>query len=643
MWGSRSIFRALMMLLAGSLFLATALSALLNYVLVRNLIDDQVQHVQLPAALREVRNAVDGELSRPVQTARQMAANSFMREFLLSGEPAAQQAVLTDYLNAVKKDVGASMMFLVTGGSGSYYLETGLFKKISADVDRDRWYFDFVAANREIDFNFDLAEKTNEPTLYVNQALRHDGRIIAVTGVAQSLKGLADLIARYRLGESGHAFVVNADGMIMLHPDSALMGKRKLAELPGFAEASALNRGAEVQVISVELDSGAAFAGSVPLSIAGWRLIAVQPKSELYAGLNSVTWKSVLTVSVVAFILVAVGLLVLRKLFRPVQEVARTLASIGEHGGDLRVRLEMSAEQETAQLANGFNQFTEKLAAIVRDVATDAEKLHDTTARLATQVQETAQYADTQQQRTEQVATAVHEMGLTVQEIAGNATKAATAAKAASHSAGSGQTTINASVQAIERLSSELAAAGDSVRQLAEGVSSIGSVLDVIRGVAEQTNLLALNAAIEAARAGEQGRGFAVVADEVRHLAQRTQDATRDIQQKISDLQSGAMHAVEAMDRGQQSMQGSVASVQQAGAAFASIAGAVEDISGMNFQIATATEEQSTVTSDMDRNLVEIADLSRRTRGISADCRAACDQLAELARHLNGLIHTFRY
>ncbi|WP_439958300.1 methyl-accepting chemotaxis protein [Pseudomonas fluorescens] len=235
---------------------------------------------------------------------------------------------------------------------------------------------------------------------------------------------------------------------------------------------------------------------------------------------------------------------------------------------------------------------------------------------------------------TDMVATAVHEMGLTVQEIAQNAGNAALASQTARDEALQAREVVGGSIRHIESMSDEIGLAAGAVGELAHQVASIDSVLAVIRGVSEQTNLLALNAAIEAARAGDMGRGFAVVADEVRTLARRTQASTDEIQQMIGSLKQGAENAVSSMRTGQAATGTGVESSQRTGASLTAITGQVERISDMNHQVATATEEQSAVTEEINRNVQGISDLARATAGEVRACREDCQMLQRLADDL---------
>ncbi|WP_442799771.1 methyl-accepting chemotaxis protein [Pseudomonas sp. Au-Pse12] len=279
---------------------------------------------------------------------------------------------------------------------------------------------------------------------------------------------------------------------------------------------------------------------------------------------------------------------------------------------------------------------------MIGEVLATTERLRSSVGQVAAVVENTAERSGRQQEMTDMVATAVHQMGLTVQDIARNAGQAADASQAAREEALQARDVVGVSIRHIEGMSGEIALAASAVGELAEQVASIDQVLAVIRGVSEQTNLLALNAAIEAARAGEMGRGFAVVADEVRTLAQRTQASTDEIQQMIQGLKQGAENAVASMHAGQSATGTGVQSSQQTGASLTAITGQVEHISDMNQQVATATDQQSAVTEEINRNVQGISDLARATAAEVQACREDCRTLQRLAEDLARQVGGFK-
>ncbi len=325
---------------------------------------------------------------------------------------------------------------------------------------------------------------------------------------------------------------------------------------------------------------------------------------------------------------------------RGVQQISQSAHRLAS--GDLTTRIRYEARDELAQIATAFNQMGEQFHTMMQQLNTATQQLTATATQSTTITQKTNAGILQQQSETDQVATAMNEMSATVQEVANSAAHAAEAARRANQESGNGKKVINQTIQAIEHLAKEVERAAGVIHTLEQNSESIGSVLDVIRSIAEQTNLLALNAAIEAARAGEQGRGFAVVADEVRTLASRTQQSTAEIQKMIEQLQSGASKAVEVMELSRREATAGVQQVVQAGQSLDTIAQAVSTINDMNTQIASAAEEQSAVAEEINRNIYNISQVADQTTQGAQQSAAASEQLAGLAKQLKGLIEQFR-
>ena len=339
------------------------------------------------------------------------------------------------------------------------------------------------------------------------------------------------------------------------------------------------------------------------------------------------------------------GLLILffpRMVTGPLHRVIGAIEDLAGGEGDLTFRLNVESHDELGRLAGSLNIFLEKLHGLISRVAITSTQVRDASDSLLQLNGQTQKMVTNQHMSTDMVATAVNEMSATVQDVAKSASMAAQAANQADADARQGSGRVNSSAVAIRELSQDVEQATGVIHTLKSEAEGVGSVLDVIRGIAEQTNLLALNAAIEAARAGEQGRGFAVVADEVRTLASRTQQSTTEIQEMIERLQSGAQGAVAVMDAGRDKFQKSVDLAESAGQSLNEITQAVAAIRDMNAQIASAAEEQSTVTEDINRNVTEISASSDQTARVSAEAAQASSILSEHAQELDRIVQNFK-
>ncbi len=322
---------------------------------------------------------------------------------------------------------------------------------------------------------------------------------------------------------------------------------------------------------------------------------------------------------------------------RQVEQTAKELS-----GGNLLARVGYKSKDEVGHIADAVNMIADNFHSAISEVRDSVTQLASAAEETSVVTSETTAGINQQLTETSQVATAINEMSATVQEVARNAVEAATAAQEADSTFYQGKQVIDKVIKAIGDLAGEVERAAGVIQQLEGESKNIGSVLDVIKSIAEQTNLLALNAAIEAARAGEQGRGFAVVADEVRTLAGRTQESTLEIEEMISKLQSGANNAVRVMAEGKEMTQVGVDQAAAAGEALQTINAAVTRISDMNTQIANAAEEQSAVTEEINRSIVSINQVSEQSATGAQQTSAASDDLARLAEQLKALVDHYK-
>ncbi len=355
------------------------------------------------------------------------------------------------------------------------------------------------------------------------------------------------------------------------------------------------------------------------------------------------TQKIVLVLLVVSILLGIAGSWFMAVIItKPINIAVEAMRDIAEGEGDLTQRLDVSGRDEVAQLSSGFNMFIEKVQDIISQVAGSTSQLAAAAEEMSAVVITTKDGIQTQRGETDLVATAMNEMVATVQEVASNANNAAGQAENANQEAINGKQTISKTIGSIEALAGEVNKASDVIDGLEKDSDDIGTVLDVIQGIAEQTNLLALNAAIEAARAGEQGRGFAVVADEVRSLASRTAHSTQEIQGMIERLQKGASDAVSVMQSGTSQAEASVAQAADADKALAAITNAVGDISSMNAHIANAANQQGTVAEEINVNVTNISQVAEQSAQATEDLANASDELAKLAVDLQSMVAQFK-
>ncbi|ALI03214.1 methyl-accepting chemotaxis protein II [Pseudomonas sp. FW306-02-F02-AA] len=365
-------------------------------------------------------------------------------------------------------------------------------------------------------------------------------------------------------------------------------------------------------------------------------------QTEVRERMEGVLLSIVGVAAVVLLVIAAVGLFVANTILRPLHLMKANLDDIAAGEGDLTRRLAITSQDELGELAGSFNRFVDKIHSLVRQITEMTSQLTGLVNQVSDQAQRSDQAMERQRHETDQVATAINEMSAAAQEVAKSAQGAAVAAQQTDEEGQAAKRVVAGSISQIHALVKDIRSSGVSLDSLQQDVSSIVSVLGVIRSIADQTNLLALNAAIEAARAGEAGRGFAVVADEVRALASRTQQSTQEIQGMIDRLQAGTQSAVDAMRRSSEAGDGTSAQANQAGASLDTMAQLIGTINSMNAQIASAAEEQTAVAEEINRSVHQIAVAVDSVADETQLGAQTSRSLADLGQRLGKLVGQFR-
>jgi methyl-accepting chemotaxis protein len=475
------------------------------------------------------------------------------------------------------------------------------------------------------------------------------------------------------LGESGETYLVGSDytlrseSRFWLEDKNGYIAAMKAAGMAGTVIEDILSKGSVIGLQTVKSPGSlAALKGESgfsifddyrgipvlsaykPVDIIGhrWAILAEVDEDEAYAAATELHHYVIYLTMMTAFVLLVasgvLGWLFSLSIVRPLNSVVSSMQDISSGSGDLTVRLDESAKDEIGMLSRAFNTFVKKLDSIMSSVGDTTTELATASEELSTITKDTRLIVERQQEEIQHVATAIEEMTATVKDVAQNTSSTADASRHAGSQVAAGKSKLEDTARAIQQLKHRMDTSQQVVNALNEDSVKVGSVLDVIRGIAEQTNLLALNAAIEAARAGEQGRGFAVVADEVRVLAKRTQDSTEEIRDIIESLQSRSEQTAAMLVQNNEDLETTVASSDETLHVFSEIDQAVTELLEMSTQIASATEEQATVTEEISRNVDTINEGAKQTLVGAEQTSESSVSLARLGDQLKGHVGEFK-
>ncbi|MCW8944408.1 MAG: methyl-accepting chemotaxis protein [Sedimenticola sp.] len=528
------------------------------------------------------------------------------------------------------------------------------------------------------DFSDYIPSFNNQTAFFASPVLSR-GTKIGVLIFELSVDRLSNIMTHDRqwtavgLGESGESIVV--DSNYLLRSDSRFQIENEAGYIESLGKAGltseqvskvqAKHSGIGIQALKTPATE-AAIAGEsgiktytdyrgvevlgayAPLNMAGlkWAVLAKMNTEEAFRSVEELKSSIVGVATGLAIAVFVVGALIgwifTGLIVKPIQQTVDAVKDIAEGEGDLTQRLDERSKDELGELAGWFNRFLDKMQGVVSELNGVTQDLSVSAEQLSQVSEQTRVGISNQQSQTEQAATATNEMAATVQDVAKNAESAASSAMQARGEAAEGKNTVDESIAAIQSLSVTVETAAGVIGRLEQDSVEIGGVLDVIRNIAEQTNLLALNAAIEAARAGEQGRGFAVVADEVRTLASRTQQSTQEIQEMIERLQSASKEAVKSMDETNAQAKKGSDYAARTGEVLESITSSINQISDMNTQIASAAEQQSVVAEEINRNVVGINEISEHTANGAQQTASASEGLNNLAGQLQRIVGQFK-
>lgn len=636
MWNALPIRIKLSIVIGGALLVSLIASTLISNNAMRDMVMGRIEVQEIPASLNAVANAIEKEINIPISISKAMAQNHYTNQWLAQDEPEENLDSVIAYLKNMQSQNDAITSFLVSGNTKNYYTPQGLSRQVSQD--KDSWFFNFLKSGKQYSLDIDLDSKLGKLALFINYRTQ-DGK--SITGIGMGINQVTDLIKSYKIGKKGIVFLTNIKGEVQIHPNKDVTAGTSIDALMQETISTQLLNKDKHTIIETHANKDSILAAKY-LPALNWYVVVDIPTEEIHGPINASSLKLVLLNLLVAAVLIAIGLWVAMGVARPVHRASSMLNQIASGDADLTRQMPVDTQDEVGQLAKAFNHFVNQLRVLIQAVGDTAVEVNNTASELNQSASKTEKNTENQQQSVDMVAAAINEMGATVQEISQNANETASAAQDASKQSQEGQLVVNTTVNGINSLFEKMQTASKVIATLANDVGEITTVLAVIKGISEQTNLLALNAAIEAARAGEHGRGFAVVADEVRTLSQRTHESTEEINSMVLKLQNGAQDAVSAMNSGIETAKDSVESADTAGKFLTKITQSISAISDLSMQVATATEEQSSVVNELNNHILNIKTMSDDTAQETKTINMQCKNLTGSSGRLTKMVSQFK-
>lgn len=625
------------MLAAGSMLLLTTVMITYTIINVEDIMVDQIFKEQLPATLGEIGNEIKIDLNELVLPSRVLALSTNIQNYQEGSPP----EPIIENLDAINKDFNALTTYFISAVDNNYYGPSGFVKKVTQE---DDWFFGFLKDKWPFALVIDKDPKSGAVTAFINYAVVKDQKRVGVTGLGMKLDRLNDKITQHRIGKTGFVYIINKNHKVLMHPDDKQINKdiKDITPPSVLTNLNKLNDKNDEIFFGAKVKGDELIYGIQSLPQFSIYLICQISRADVLSKLIEFIKNEIIFVAILIVVsLFLIGFLI-GELLKPLAKIDRAMGKLAQGEGDLTLRLEAKGNDEVSHLSQNVNLFVAKLHTIISEIVSSGHQVSEKAVSFNDMAEQSKENLAQQKDEVSQIATAINEMSATAQEVANNAEATAAATVQSSDRCAKGKSIILSNKESITGLAHEIDETSKAMAELEANTQNINNILVAIQGIAEQTNLLALNAAIEAARAGEQGRGFAVVADEVRVLSQRTQGSTEEIRSMIETLLVNTDNAVQTMERSKSLTDESVEQANEATLALEEIADSIKKIADMSTQIASAAEEQRAVTEEVNRNVQSVSDSSDKMVVAASEILDMSGKLGDVSQGLNDQVGLFK-
>lgn len=645
--GSLSVRTKMLVSVAGILIGAILVTSLISAHLFRAALTERLEQYELVRTVEAIRNNLDKSVSTPMAQTVMMANNTFLLDWMGAGEPASGIAAWQTYAKKIKEATGAAMVSWISEHTLNYYDDAkGLSRKVDPNG-ADPWFKAFMQGGKNQIFNLGIEpDKPNITMMFVNVMAKDSAGHRAIASLGLDVSDIVSMIRQTTIGKTGQVFVVDTQGKIQIHRDPAMVkidNKVDLRSLPGMADvAPTLLTRSTFNLGHYHGPNGPMVVASSYMPNADWMVIVEIAENEVYAAVNQTfLWLAIISVLVLALSLLLMWN-VATSITRPLGQLNHAMKSLTSGHGDLTLRLPVDSRDETGEIARSFNMFMDQLHQKFVSVQTQTHKLNGSVNELGDMTHHLTQNSRDNTDLAESTAATIEEITVSINHIASNTQNTTLAVEQASNLSSNSAQSMSRVSSEISRVAQSMGALMPVMTDLGERSRQIGSIANVIKEIADQTNLLALNASIEAARAGEQGRGFAVVADEVRKLAERTGQATVEIDQMVSAMRQASEQAIGRVEQTNESVNSGVRMIDDTLQIITDIQASMQNVISKTTEIRDAASEQSHATETMAKAAEQMSQRAQDENTQIRNTELITENLARLSDDLNKVVSSFK-
>lgn len=633
-----SIRQKIIFALSAFIVVTAALIGSISVITAKNNISDRVLQKELPALVTGITKEINAGIEKMQSIAMQVASDPFILKWAENGFDTSQEKILVEKLKSIAKLNKLSSTSFADKTTAKYWNQDGFLRTLQND-NADGWFFAYTKSKKEYSVSVYDDPNTGKVDLYVNYQ-QINGR--GLSGTSRSFEDVVNMLNNYKIEQTGFVYLVDNQGKVQLNSNSLIDNKRTISDIYDYSFKTALSQQEAFSVVSVDRDGKELLLALGYIPSMDWFLVAEVPTDEVFATVTSTKWKIVVWSIIIVIIGAGVAFFMSASVTKPIDRLAALFEKLGQGEANLAFRLPAQGQKEVVAVATGYNNFVSKLENVFQQIAENGQHLRRVAIILENDAEATMENVQAEAQRTFKVVEELESVSSNSTLASSNAEDANTISQEVADNASKVRDVIDNSQSDIKQLSQKIHQVADVIKSLTTNTDTIAVALSTIQAISDQTNLLALNAAIEAARAGEQGRGFAVVADEVRTLAKRTADSTQKIQSIMDVLKRSSANATHEIGQIVEQSEASISSISVAQDISSKNRALFERIAESTKLVANSVHEQSHSIDTINQHMLETRENASLNVEKVKEITHESKELNALAERLDQLIAQYK-